>query len=229
MSSTANLQTSEQMESLAISSGRRQSPLQRYGKYLDGVLQRLPEPEQAQGVSLGVTSITSRRGTTTVATSIAFHALKCGLEPIAIVDAATRPKLSEMVGGASGLANGIDRLRNGEDLEACAVRTKYGLDVVTAAHESSQPWNAIDAQAVMDVLHSHYQLIIFDLPPVDEMSVVAPLVRRLSGVCLVVCAEQDDREKVVEAYDALRGTGANMLGAILNKERNWFPFSRKKG
>jgi len=69
---------------------------------------------------------------------------------------------------------------------------------------------------------SDYDYIIFDMPPVSQISATPRLAGFMDMVFLVVESEKTDREVVKRAADLLAESKCN-LGVILNKARSYVP------
>jgi Mrp family chromosome partitioning ATPase len=69
---------------------------------------------------------------------------------------------------------------------------------------------------------SDYDYIIFDMPPISQVSVTAKLARFMDISLVVVEAEETDREAVKRASSFLAQSGAN-VGVVLNKTRTYGP------
>jgi len=69
---------------------------------------------------------------------------------------------------------------------------------------------------------SDYDYIIFDMPPVNQISMTPRLARFMDMVLLVVESENNDRENVKRATRMLSETRTN-VGLVLNKYRAYVP------
>jgi Mrp family chromosome partitioning ATPase len=69
---------------------------------------------------------------------------------------------------------------------------------------------------------SDYDYIIFDMPPVSQISVTPRLAGFMDMVLLVIESEKTDREVVKRATSMLAESKAN-VSAILNKNRDYVP------
>jgi polysaccharide biosynthesis transport protein len=69
---------------------------------------------------------------------------------------------------------------------------------------------------------SSYDYIIFDMPPVNQLSVTLQLARYMDMVFMVVEAEKNNRESVARSGEMLSASGAN-FSVVLNKTRNYLP------
>jgi uncharacterized protein involved in exopolysaccharide biosynthesis/Mrp family chromosome partitioning ATPase len=69
---------------------------------------------------------------------------------------------------------------------------------------------------------SHYDYIIFDMPPVSQISVTSKLSRFMDVNLLVVESEKTNLDLVKQASSMLSGSKAN-VGVVLNKTRTYVP------
>jgi len=77
-------------------------------------------------------------------------------------------------------------------------------------------------QLVPELKASDYDYIIFDMPPVSQISVTPSLARFMDMVLVVVESEKTDRDVLKRAMSLLGGSKAN-VGVILNKGRTYVP------
>jgi Mrp family chromosome partitioning ATPase len=69
---------------------------------------------------------------------------------------------------------------------------------------------------------SDYDYIIFDLPPVNQISATSRVAPFMDMVLLVAEAEKTDRDALSKVRDQLVATGAS-VSAVLNKTRDYIP------
>jgi Mrp family chromosome partitioning ATPase len=69
---------------------------------------------------------------------------------------------------------------------------------------------------------SDFDYIIFDMPPVNQISITPRLAGFMDMVLLVVESEQTDREIARQAAELLATSKAH-VGVVLNKSRNYLP------
>jgi len=69
---------------------------------------------------------------------------------------------------------------------------------------------------------SDYDYIIFDMPPVNQISITPRLARFMDMVLLVVESEKTNRETASRAATVLAESKTN-VGIVLNKSRNYLP------
>jgi uncharacterized protein involved in exopolysaccharide biosynthesis/Mrp family chromosome partitioning ATPase len=69
---------------------------------------------------------------------------------------------------------------------------------------------------------SDYDYIIFDMPPISQISVTPALARFMDALLVVVEAETTDRDVVKKCLNLVSDSRAN-LGVVFNKSRNYLP------
>jgi Mrp family chromosome partitioning ATPase len=69
---------------------------------------------------------------------------------------------------------------------------------------------------------SDYDYIIFDMPPMSQISITPRLARFMDMVLLVVESEKTDRDVAKRATNVLLETKTN-VGVVLNKSRDHLP------
>jgi Mrp family chromosome partitioning ATPase len=69
---------------------------------------------------------------------------------------------------------------------------------------------------------SDYDYIIFDMPPVSEISITPRLARFMDMVLLVIESEKTSRDAAMRVASMLSETKTN-VGLVLNKNRSYLP------
>jgi Mrp family chromosome partitioning ATPase len=96
----------------------------------------------------------------------------------------------------------------------------------TLAHAAYNPHGASIVQSFCDMIPklrmSEYDYIIFDLPPVSEISGSLRLASQMERTLLVIESEETQKAKVDRVRSLLSGTGTRMF-AVLNKTRSYGP------
>ena len=69
---------------------------------------------------------------------------------------------------------------------------------------------------------SDFDYIIFDMPPVSQISITPRLARFMDMVLLVIESEKTDRDVAKRATDLLTEAKTN-VGVVLNKNRSYIP------
>lgn len=93
---------------------------------------------------------------------------------------------------------------------------------VVRARRTKEEISSIDA--LLPALHrSEHDLVILDLPPLEQGFVSATAASLADGVILVVEAERSHRQVIARNRDRLTRLQATTLGVVLNKRRNYVP------
>jgi capsular exopolysaccharide synthesis family protein len=126
--------------------------------------------------------------------------------------------------GRDGLTSVIAENRGIDDV---VQETEFaGLKVLTAGNGYVEAIDVIDNQRTFDVvsdLGRHADVVFIDAAPVTlypDARALAPLV---DGVILVVEADVTPVSVANRAVELIRDTGANLLGVVLNKRRDYIP------
>jgi capsular exopolysaccharide synthesis family protein len=100
------------------------------------------------------------------------------------------------------------------------------LKVVTAGNGYVDPIDVIDNRRTLEIvgdLGNHADVVFIDCAPVTlypDARALAPIV---DGVILVVEADVTPVSVANRAVELIRDTGANVLGVVLNKRRDYIP------
>lgn len=78
------------------------------------------------------------------------------------------------------------------------------------------------SQLVPKLKASNFDYIIFDMPPVSQISITARLASSMDMVLMVVESERTDKEMAQRAANLLSKANAN-VGVILNKTKTYVP------
>jgi polysaccharide biosynthesis transport protein len=171
---------------------------------------------------IAVTGCAKGAGVTTIATGLAASLSETGDGNVLLVDmtagqGAAHPFFKGKPG--HGLA---DALESGTRDNALVQKNLYA--VAERSNEGQLPrvlprrFNSL----VPKLKASDYDYIIFDMPPVSQISVTPRLAGFMDMVLLVIESEKTDREVVKRATSMLAGSKAN-ISAVLNKNRDYVP------
>lgn len=169
--------------------------------------------------SLGVTSTFSSEGKTVLAANLALHAVQMGKRVLLVDAQAYRPELSKLMqhAGRRGL---IDYLEGRErDLAALVVQdARTGLDVLPygqAGKTTPMLWSGRMENLLDDV--TSYDLVVFDLPPLDAAGDLRASARFIDSFLLVVEAGRVSDEALTAALSATPSVWEKLAGSILNR------------
>lgn len=161
-------------------------------------------------------------GCTGTVMNIAAAASAAGRKVLVIDGDFRRPGLAEHLGlsdGGSGLG---DALGGSGDLSSVAIRTEAGFDLVGAGTESSRIVDRLGSpimDELLDRAREQWDLILFDAPPALAAGDAVTLAAKADGAVVVVHAGQDERGLLVRLANAVKQTGTDVFGVVLNRAR----------
>ncbi len=176
---------------------------------------------------VAVTSCGEGAGVTTLAAGLAASLSETGEGNVLLVD----------MNGEHGAAHQFHRgdLACGID-DALQNATREGALVQDNLYVVSETANSENLPSVLPkkfkglvpkLKASDYDYIIFDMPPVSQVSLTPRLSRFMDLVLMVVESERTDREVVSKASSLLTESQAN-VGVVLNKTRTYVPKALKQ-
>jgi uncharacterized protein involved in exopolysaccharide biosynthesis/Mrp family chromosome partitioning ATPase len=171
---------------------------------------------------IAVTGCAKGAGVTTIATGLAASLSETGDGNVLLVDmtvgqAAAHPFFKGK--SACGLAHALE----GEKRDTAMVQANLYM-AAEGGNGDKLPrilprrFNSL----VPKLKASDYDYIIFDMPPVSQISITPRLAGFMDMVLLVIESEKTDREAVKRATSMLTESKAN-VSAILNKNRDYVP------
>lgn len=173
--------------------------------------------------SCAVTSCQVADGKSTVAVNLAAAAAAMG-QRVLLVDAdLRRPQVHEMLHlpNQQGLSSVIT-----QDLDVEAVWQRSQLDpnlyVLTAGPIPPDPTKLLSSrrlQHLMGHLSSHFDLIVYDTPPLLGLADANLLGASTDGLMLVVGLHQTEREALLLALEDLKLAGIPLLGMVANGDK----------
>jgi Mrp family chromosome partitioning ATPase len=172
---------------------------------------------------VAVTSCAEGSGVSTVARGVAASLSETGDGNVLLVD------MNETNGNAAAffhkgqLQCGLDDALEGKNRDGAMVQQRLYV-VSEKANDSNLPRTLHKrfSNLMPKLRASDYDYIIFDMPPVSQISPTPRLAQFMDMVFLVVEAERTDRDVVKRATDLLVETKTN-VGVILNKTRAYVP------
>lgn len=195
--------------------------------FSDGLRDRLITFFEVSGLThkpklVAVTSCGKGSGVSTVAAGLAASLSETGDGNVLLVDMNEHSNAThEFYRGelACGLDDALEMTRRDNAL------VQENLYVVAEKGNSDKLSNALPKRfraLVPRLKASDYDYIIFDMPPVSQVSFTPRLARFMDMVFMVVESEKTDRDLVKRATAMLTETKAN-VGIVLNKGRNYVP------
>jgi len=103
---------------------------------------------------------------------------------------------------------------------------KENLKVITSGNLSSYPVELLESEklkGLIMVLKSKFDLILIDSPPVIPYSDATVLSSQADGVLLVIQSGTTRREDVEQVHATLRDNHAEVLGVVLNRQKQFVP------
>jgi Mrp family chromosome partitioning ATPase len=91
---------------------------------------------------------------------------------------------------------------------ASGLPTRHPADVVTA-----------DVPPLLSALQESNRTVVLDCPPVMGVAETSILATKADGVLVVVNARNVKFDRLVQGITQLRGSGANVIGIVLNRVR----------
>ncbi|HXP63566.1 MAG TPA: hypothetical protein VN829_23885, partial [Dongiaceae bacterium] len=170
---------------------------------------------------VALTSCGEGSGVTTIAAGLAASLSETGEGNVLLVDMNEQGSAHQFYRGkpACGLEDALEL----QTRDTALVQDK--LYVVRENHNGDRLPRSMPKRfqhLVPKLKASDFDYIIFDLPPISQVSVTSKLARYMDISLVVVEAEQTDREVVKRASSFLAQSGAN-LGVVLNKTRAYGP------
>ncbi len=172
---------------------------------------------------VAVTSCAEGSGVSTVASGLAECLSETGDGNVLLVD------MKDIHSGAAHyfrkgkLELGLDDALENEKRDSAMVQDNLYV-VAESVHDTKLPriLHKRFSNLMPKLRASDYDYIIFDMPPVSQISPTTRLARFMDMVFMVVEAERNDRDVVKRATDMLAESNAN-VGVVLNKNRNYVP------
>lgn len=177
--------------------------------------------------TVGITGCARGAGVSTVAFNTAVAAARADIGPVLLVDAdvskqADRRIVTDLP--AWGLA---DALANAADPMDCAVSLAienlwFVAGRGNAKHDELK-FDPFKAAELLNEYKCHFKLVIVDIPAPTELNDSIYLAAQLDGVVIVIESESSDTRTALRTKQQLVDANANILGAVLNKQRNHVP------
>lgn len=175
---------------------------------------------------LAFTSCHAGEGVTTVATSFALTIAEDRERFVLLVDCNIRDPWLHMLLHAERSPGLVEALTTESDLPWPVHRIGQRLDVLFAGRETQKPWRIFGSGEFGNFLREakrNYDMVILDCPPVVDSAGSLVLPAKADVTVLVLEAERTRREVVQRAQKAINGSGARILGVVLNKKRYHIP------
>ncbi|OEH92135.1 CpsD/CapB family tyrosine-protein kinase [Bacillus solimangrovi] len=107
-------------------------------------------------------------------------------------------------------------------LEAIKSINESNMDVLTSGPVPPNPAELLGSQSMKDLLdeaREHYDIILFDSPPLLAVTDAQILSNQCDGVILVVHSGKTAKEDAQKAKELLQTAQAKILGAVINQKK----------
>ena len=168
---------------------------------------------------IAVTSANPGEGKSTNAINFAVSFAQMG-ERVAIIDGDMRkPSVHKYfdIKNKKGLSNILGGF---ESVADCIYHDDVtGLDVITSGHIPPNPAELLSSgemDTLLETLSGRYDYIIIDTPPVNIVTDVTVLSKKVDGVILIVRHNVTSTDSIERCINTLNFTGAKILGFVIN-------------
>lgn len=173
--------------------------------------------------TLMVTSPGPNEGKSMISLNLAAI-LAQGEQKVILLDAdMRRPKLHRAIGVANNLGLADLFIRGSSGLDGALQPTSVPrLQVVTAGRTPPNPAELLASERMgelLQLLREQADIVVIDAPPVTAVTDPVILSAQVDGVLLVVDVTRTERGAAQLTVEALRRSGANLLGVVLNNLR----------
>ena len=178
--------------------------------------------------SVMVTSASAGDGKSTIAWFLALVDAMAGQRVLLIEADLRNPALHDLIGleRTRGLSEVlVEQLELDEVVRSVSVTGATDdpsvptVDVLLAGWKPPNPAQLIESDRMLSLLRDaeeEYDTVIVDTPPLSVVSDAIPLVKRVSGVVVVVRVVKNTRNALMSLRDQLVNLGAPVLGVVVN-------------
>ena len=167
-----------------------------------------------------ISSAAPSEGKSTTVANLAITTALMGVKTL-LVDADLRRPVVHSLFGLEREPGMINALAEKLPLEKVVKPSGIeSLDILTCGAIPPNPSELLNSQRMRELiktLSEHYDLVLFDSPPVLTVTDTCVLGSRVEGVVLVVQSHSTDRRALNRAKILLSNVKANLLGAVLNR------------
>lgn len=165
-----------------------------------------------------ITSVMPSEGKSLTSATLAISMTEYGKRTLLVDADCRRPSLAGMlkqrpsVGLPQVLAGSVSLL---DAIVPTAQEGLFFLDSETLAN----PVEVLSSRRCTDLIaemRKHFDIVIFDTPPLCSFIEAAVLSSKVDGTVLIVSPGATDADKAVEAVDQLKKANAKILGVVLN-------------
>ena len=171
--------------------------------------------------TLLVTSALPEEGKTTIAIQASIALAAAGSRTILIEADMRRPRLARTLEVAENVGLSTFLANRDADVQDVIQKTRVpDLDVIVCGLIPPNPaelLNSLRLNQLIVKLHEHYDMVIFDSPPVNAVSDALVMASRVDGVLLVAKCKRTTTEALKAAYRSLLNVDAPVMGTVLNE------------
>ena len=170
---------------------------------------------------IGLTGIGKDTGVTTLATGLARTLSETGDGNVLLVDLTPGQGSSQYFHRGSASC-GLEDLLATRDDQAQVQDRLYVVSEDARGDKLSRMLPQRFAKLLPQLKSGDFDYIIFDMPPVNQISITPRLAGYMDMMLLVVESERDSRENLQQANELLLKSNA-AVGTVLNKSKNYLP------
>jgi capsular exopolysaccharide synthesis family protein len=170
--------------------------------------------------SMLVTSASPSDGKTSVAANLATVFAQSEKDVVIIDADLRRPRLHKVFKLSNRIGLSDYFIRTPDRMTGAIKQTPVnGLNIVTSGSLPPNPSELLSSnkmKEVLDLLSSHYDMLIVDSPPLLAVTDALVLARFVDGVILVIDPRRSKRGAIRQAIEQLQRTEVRLLGVVLN-------------
>lgn len=172
--------------------------------------------------TLLVTSTRPKEGKSMTAANLASVVAQAGRRTLLIDADLRRPTQHEIFKLPNERGFSTLFLEESGSLDDVICTTATGLCVLPSGPIPHNPAELLDSarmSGIMALCRSRFDFVVVDAPPILSVADASILAGRVDGVLMVVDAGYTRRAQAVRARDAIKSTGARLLGVVVNRVR----------
>ncbi len=177
--------------------------------------------------SVMLVSALAREGVTTVALGLAATMAEVARQGVLVIDMnPANPAVAERLGVRTGPGLGEVLAKQVAPRDAIVATPVAHLSVLGTGRlpvDFSQPDTLAQFEEMVKGLRADFDFVIIDAGSLEGTPDSLLVGSRIDSVVLVVQAERAGADTVREASADLRAAGARLLGAVLNRRRDYLP------
>lgn len=188
-----------------------------YKRLRTNILFALPDEQRCRVV--GITSASSGEGKSTTAINLAYMLAEAGERVLLIEGDMRLPTISKRLAlepspGLSNILAGLNGVK--EVLQESGLHKR--LQVISSGDIPPNPSELLGAKSIgilIEVLSGNFDFIVFDLPPVTEVSDTLVASKLIDGMIVVVRQGYANRRALADTMRQLNYVGAKILGFVV--------------